>query len=77
MVIVVEQHVTSMYRAWHSHVGGGVFGTLLIQLAYMLNFVWTYILCFLVVYSFVYTMCSNVEHSSSCIDLTQFNLIFP
>ena len=48
----------------------------LMGLTYLLNFVWTLILCFLVICTFIYTMfwnmCSSVERSLSCIDLTQF-----
>uniref|UniRef100_A0A1A9V2Y4 Neuronal membrane glycoprotein M6-a n=1 Tax=Glossina austeni TaxID=7395 RepID=A0A1A9V2Y4_GLOAU len=70
-----------VYRAWRSRVGGRISCAVLMGLTYVLNFLWTCILCFLVVCTFVYTMfwsmCSSVERSLSCIDLTQFHFIFP
>lgn len=65
-----------VYRAWRSRVGGRISCAVLMGITYLLNFVWTLILCFLVIVTFIYTMfwnmCSSVEHSLSCIDLTQF-----
>lgn len=65
-----------VYRAWRSRVGGRISCAVLMGITYLLNFVWSLILCFLVVVTFIYTMfwnmCSSVEHSQSCIDLTQF-----
>ncbi|XP_065359323.1 neuronal membrane glycoprotein M6-a isoform X2 [Calliphora vicina] len=70
-----------VYRAWRSRVGGRISCAVLMGLTYLLNFVWTLILCFLVICTFIYTMfwnmCSSVESSSSCIDLTQFHFMFP
>lgn len=65
-----------VYRAWRSRVGGRISCAVLMGITYLLNFVWTLILCFLVIVTFIYTMfwnmCSSVEQSLSCIDLTQF-----
>lgn len=65
-----------VYRAWRSRVGGRISCAVLMGITYLLNFVWSLILCFLVVVTFIYTMfwnmCTSVEHSQSCIDLTQF-----
>ncbi|XP_055907282.1 neuronal membrane glycoprotein M6-a isoform X1 [Eupeodes corollae] len=70
-----------VYRAWRSRVGGRISCAVLMGLTYLLNFVWTLILCFLVIVTFIYTMfwnmCSSVERSFSCIDLTQFYFMFP
>ncbi|XP_073828646.1 neuronal membrane glycoprotein M6 isoform X1 [Musca autumnalis] len=70
-----------VYRAWRTRVGGRISCAVLMGLTYLLNFVWTLILCFLVVCTFIYTMfwnmCSSVERSLSCIDLTQFHFMFP
>lgn len=70
-----------VYRAWRSRVGGRISCAVLMGLTYLLNFVWTLILCFLVIVTFIYTMfwnmCSSVERSLSCIDLTQFYFMFP
>lgn len=65
-----------VYRAWRSRVGGRISCAVLMGITYLLNFTWTLILCFLVIVTFIYTMfwnmCSSVEQSLSCIDLTQF-----
>ncbi|KAH8373443.1 hypothetical protein KR009_006994, partial [Drosophila setifemur] len=70
-----------VYRAWRSRVGGRISCAVLMGITYVLNFVWSLILCFLVVVTFIYTMfwnmCSSVEQSQSCIDLTQFHFMFP
>ncbi|XP_030379993.1 neuronal membrane glycoprotein M6-a isoform X2 [Scaptodrosophila lebanonensis] len=70
-----------VYRAWRSRVGGRISCAVLMGITYFLNFIWTLILCFLVIVTFTYTcfwnMCSSVEHSLSCIDLTQFHFMFP
>ncbi|KAH8406239.1 hypothetical protein KR215_008870, partial [Drosophila sulfurigaster] len=70
-----------VYRAWRSRVGGRISCAVLMGITYLLNFVWTLILCFLVIVTFIYTMfwnmCSSVEQSLSCIDLTQFHFMFP
>lgn len=70
-----------VYRAWRSRVGGRISCAVLMGLTYFLNFVWMLIFCFLVIITFIYTMfwnlCSSVEKSLTCIDLTQFHFMFP
>jgi len=70
-----------VYRAWRSRVGGRISCAVLMGITYLLNFVWTLILCFLVIVTFIYTMfwnmCSSGEQSLSCIDLTQFRKSIP
>ncbi|XP_011197019.1 neuronal membrane glycoprotein M6-a isoform X1 [Zeugodacus cucurbitae] len=70
-----------VYRAWRSRVGGRISCAAFMGITYLLNFIWILILCFLVIVTFIYTifwnMCSSVERSLSCIDLTQFHFMFP
>ncbi|XP_037904675.1 neuronal membrane glycoprotein M6-a isoform X2 [Hermetia illucens] len=70
-----------VYRAWRSRVGGRISCAVFMGITYLLNFVWTLILCFLVIVTFVYTvfwnMCTSVEKSNTCIDLAQFHFMFP
>ncbi|XP_055383586.1 neuronal membrane glycoprotein M6-a isoform X2 [Condylostylus longicornis] len=70
-----------VYRGTKSRVGGRISCAVLIGITYFLNFIWMLILAFLIIVTFIYTMfwnlCSSVEKSRTCIDLTQFHFMFP
>lgn len=72
-----------VYKAWGSRVGGRISCAIFMTITYLLNIMWIFILCFLVVITFVFTvfweLCSNtdIEAARTCIDLTQFYFMFP
>jgi hypothetical protein len=71
----------SVYRGSKSRIGGRVSCAVLIGLTYALNIFWMIVFTILVIITFIYTifwnLCSSVEESKSCIDLTQFRFMFP
>ncbi|CAO1435118.1 unnamed protein product [Diamesa serratosioi] len=72
-----------VYRAWGSRVGGRISCIVFMTITYILQIVWIIILCLLSITTFVFTlfwkMCSKTEVQThrTCIDLTQFNFLFP
>jgi len=72
-----------VYRAWGSRVGGRISCAVFMVITYILKIVWILILCFLSIVTFCFTlfwkMCSKTEVQThrTCIDLTQFNFLFP
>ncbi|XP_026476356.1 proteolipid protein DM gamma-like isoform X2 [Ctenocephalides felis] len=71
-----------VYRAWGSRVGGRISCAVFMGVTYILQLAWILMFGFLVIVTFIFTMFWHMCYNYStqireCIDLTQFDFMFP
>ncbi|XP_001952193.2 neuronal membrane glycoprotein M6-a [Acyrthosiphon pisum] len=72
-----------IYKAWRNRVGGRISCAVFMGIIYVLQFFWIFVFGLLIVSTFILTvfwkMCvsTQVQDYHQCIDLTQFNFLFP
>ncbi|XP_044737280.1 neuronal membrane glycoprotein M6-b isoform X2 [Chrysoperla carnea] len=72
-----------IYRAWRTRVGGRISCAVFMAITYLLQILWMFMFCFLVIVTFIFTMfwsmCTlpEVQSLRKCIDFQQFSFMFP